>query len=263
MTLSLSAEGVTHLEGGRWQTTAAYRFLHAEDGYVGDRFDPTYARTIGAKINIHSFDLQTTYGFTNRYSMALTVPFVSGGLSSFRDHENDGIHRHTMSASGLGDARLLGNAWLFDPDKHRDGNISVSLGVKVPTGRSQARDIAYRPTGQVLIPVDIAIQPGDAGWGMLVETVAYRKLFTKAFAYGSGFYLFNPREKNSAVTTLPVYGEYRNLSVPDQYMGRVGLNYALLPQKGVSASFGGRIDGIPSRDVFGGSDGFRRPGMAV
>jgi hypothetical protein len=158
---------------------------------------------------------------------------------------------------------LLGNAWLFDPDKHRDGNIFVSLGVKVPTVRSQARDIAYRPTGQVLIPVDIAIQPGDAGWGMLVETVAYRKLFTKAFAYGSGFYLFNPREQNSAVTTLPVYGEYRNLSVPDQYMGRVGLNYALLPQKGVTASFGGRIDGIPSRDVFGGSDGFRRPGMAV
>jgi hypothetical protein len=254
MTLSLSAEGVTHLEGGRWQTTAAYRFLHAEDGYVGDRFDPTYARTIGARINIHSFDLQTTYGFTSRYSLTLTVPFVSGGVSSFRDHENDGIHRHTMSASGLGDARFLGNAWLLDPNKHRDGNISVSLGVKAPTGRLRAHDIAYRPTGQVLIPVDIALQPGDGGWGMVVETVAYQKLFTNAFAYGSGFYLFNPREKNGAVTTLPVYGEYRNLSVPDQYMGRVGLNYALLPQKGVSASFGGRIDGIPSRDVFGGSE---------
>jgi hypothetical protein len=102
MTLSLSAEGVTHLEGGRWQTTAAYRFVHAEDGYAGVRFDPTYARTIGAKVNIHSFDIQTTYGFTNRYSMTLTVPFVSGGISSFRDHENDGIHRHTISASGLG-----------------------------------------------------------------------------------------------------------------------------------------------------------------
>jgi hypothetical protein len=263
MTLSLSAEGVDHLEGGRWQTTAAYRFLHAEDGYVGDRFDPAYARTIGARINIHSFDLQTTYGFTSRYSMTLTVPFVSGGVSSFRDHENDGIHRHTMSASGLGDARLLGNAWLFDPDKHMDGNISVSFGMKAPTGRSRAHDIAYRPTGQVRIPVDIAVQPGDGGWGMVVETVAYQKLFTNAFAYGSGFYLFNPREKNGAVTTLPVYGEYRNLSVPDQYMGRVGLNFALSPQKGVTASFGARIDGIPSRDVFGGRDGFRRPGMAV
>ena len=144
-----------------------------------------------------------------------------------------------------------------------DGNISVSFGMKAPTGRSRAHDIAYRPTGQVRIPVDIAVQPGDGGWGMVVETVAYQKLFTNVFAYGSGFYLFNPREKNGAVTTLPVYGEYRNLSVPDQYMGRVGLNFALSPQKGISASFGGRIDGIPSGDVFGGSDGFRRPGMAV
>ena len=28
-------------------------------------------------------------------------------------------------------------------------------------------------------------------------------------------------------------------------------------------SFGGRIEGVPVRDAFGGSDGFRRPGYAI
>ncbi|HEY2932911.1 MAG TPA: hypothetical protein VGK99_14300 [Acidobacteriota bacterium] len=263
MALSLGDEGVTHLPGGQWQTTVAYRFLHGEDGYIGDRFDPNYASTIGAVIDIHSLDIQTTYAFNKRSSMTLTLPLVHGRISSFRDHENDGIHRHTMRGRGVGDARLLANAWLLDPGKHPDGNVSVSLGFKAPTGRSSARDRAYRPTGPVVIPVDIAIQPGDGGWGMVVESVAYGKVLPRALVYAAGFYMFNPREKNGAVTTIPVYGQYRPLSVPDQYQARVGLNYALAPQKRLSVSLGGRIDGIPSRDVFAGNDGFRRPGMAV
>ncbi len=263
MALSLSAEGISYLEPGHWQTTMAYRWLNGDEGFVGDQVDPTYKSTIGAQININSFDVQATYAFTKRFSMSLTLPIVHGSVSSFRDHENDGIHRHTMRAAGVGDFRVTGNLWLLDPDRHRDGNVSVSVGVKTPSGASEARDTAYRPTGAVVIPVDIAIQPGDSGWGLVVESVAYAKISSRLYSYGAGFYMFNPREQNDAVTTVPVYGQYRNLSVPDQYLVRAGLNFAAAPEHGLSVSLGGRIDGIPERDVIGGSGGFRRPGLTA
>lgn len=263
MALSLSGEGITYLQPGQWQTTIAYRRLTGDEGFIGDRVDPTYASTIGAQLAIHSLDLQATYAFSSRSSLSLTLPVVRGAVSSFRDHENDGIHRHTMRAAGLGDARLTWNRWLLDPSRNPAGNVSLSAGVKMPTGESRALDTAFRPDGAVEVPVDIAIQPGDGGWGVIVEGVAFRRLAARLHGYGAGFYLFSPRETNSAVTTVPVYGRHRNLSVPDQYFARAGVNYALAPGKGVSVSLGGRVDGVPARDAVGGSDGFRRPGFSI
>lgn len=263
MALGLSGEGITYLQPGQWQTTVAYRRLTGDEGFIGSRVDPTYASTIGARLAIHSLDLQATYALTSASSLSLTVPVVRGGVSSFRDHENDGIHRHTMRSAGLGDARLTWNRWLLDPSRHAGGNVSLSAGIKMPTGESRAIDTAFRPDGAVDVPVDIAIQPGDGGWGVILEGVAFRRMAPRLHAYASGFYLFNPRETNAAVTTVPVYGRYRNLSVPDQYFARAGLNYALAPRAGISASFGARADGVPARDAIGGSDGFRRPGLSV
>ena len=263
MALSLGAEGVSQLEAGQWESTIAYRYLYADTGYIGDRFDPTYNGTVGARLALHSFDLQITYAFTPRCSATLTAPFIQASGSSFREHENDGIHRHTMSAAGLGDIRLVGNAWLFDPEKHKDGNLSLGVGLKAPTGDERATDTAYKVTGPEIRPVDIALQLGDGGWGIVFEVVGYQKIVDRLFAYVAGSYLINPQEQNAAYTTVPVYGAVRNNSIPDQYLGRVGLNYAIWPEKGLSLSFGGRIDGVPTRDLVGGSEGFRRPGYAI
>src|SRR5205823_101620 len=245
-------------------TSKQYGYLTTVRGIDNVFSGSPHNETTAVLTFFNSFDMQATYAFTRRYSVSVTAPIVHGSVSSFRDHENDGIHRHTMTAAGVGDLRVVGNVWLFDPKQHHEGNISLSLGIKTPSGNSDARDTAYRPTGPAVIPVDIAIQPGDSGWGTVLEGVAFRKVSSRMYGYAAGFYLFNPREKNTrAVTTVPVYGQYRPLSVPDQYLRRVGLNYAVAPRKGLSVSLGGRVDGIPVRDVFGGSDGFRRPGMAV
>ncbi|MBI2928061.1 MAG: hypothetical protein HYY24_20495 [Verrucomicrobia bacterium] len=263
MALSLGAEGVSHLEGGQWEASVNYRYLYADEGYIGDRIDPTYKRTIGAQLTLHSIDVQATYAFNPRFSATLTIPFFSGEIASYRDHENDGIHRHTVSAGGLGDVRLVGNVWLLDPDKHKDGNISLGIGVKAPTGDEAATDTFHKTTGLETRPVDIAIQPSDGGWGIVLELIGYQKIIDRLYGYVAGSYLINPREQNSAYTTIPIYGAVRNLSVPDQYLGRVGITYAIWPEKGLSLSFGGRIDGIPARDLIGGSEGFRRPGFSV
>src|SRR5882762_1094718 len=250
MALSLGAEGVSHLEGGQWEASVNYRYLGSADGYIGDRVSPQYPQVIGAKIWIHSIDLQATYAFTPRFSISLTMPFIHGEVSSLIEH--DGV-RHTTSAGGLGDIRLVGNAWLLDPAKHKDGNISFGVGVKAPTGDEKATDTFYKSTGPEIRPVDIAIQPGDGGWGINLELVGYQKIIDRLYGYVSGFYLINPREQNSAFTSIPQYGAVRNLSVPDQYLGRVGVTYAIWPDQGLSLSFGGRIDGIPPRDLIVGS----------
>jgi len=260
MALSLGAEGVSHLEGGQWDASVNYRYLATSDGYIGDRVWPQYSQVIGAKISIQSIDLQVTYALSPRFSISLTMPFMHGELSSLIEH--DGV-RHTTSAGGLGDMRLVGNAWLLDPAKHKDGNISFGVGVKAPTGDEKATDTFYKRTGPEIRPVDIAIQPGDGGWGIDLELVGYRKIIERLYGYVSGFYLINPREQNSAFTSFPYFGTVYNLSVPDQYLGRIGINYAIWPDEGLSLSFGGRIDGIPTRDLVGGSEGFRRPGFSV
>ena len=84
--------------------------------------------------------------------------------------------------------------------------------------------------------------------------------------YFNGFYLFNPKETNQTLTRgVPVNTTSLTSfhSVADQFAARLGLNYAFAPKAGLSASLGGRIQGIPSHDLIGGDAGFRRPGYVI
>jgi hypothetical protein len=53
------------------------------------------------------------------------------------------------------------------------------------------------------------------------------------------------------------------MSVTDQYLFRGGFSHAIPGVRHLSASFGGRMVGIPVRDAFGSSNGFRRPGYII
>ncbi|MCU0326155.1 MAG: hypothetical protein MUF45_13015 [Spirosomaceae bacterium] len=73
------------------------------------------------------------------------------------------------------------------------------------------------------------------------------------------FYKLDKNKKEYIQTVNP----QTNLSVPDQYAGRIGLNYNLLPKQGFAVSLGGRIEGLPAIDLIGKSEGSRRPGYIV
>jgi hypothetical protein len=82
--------------------------------------------------------------------------------------------------------------------------------------------------------------------------------------------LLNPRELNGTETPFgddPVLTGgitgYIFDSVPDQYLARGGLTYGIWPKIGLSVSLGARIEGVPVRDLVGGSDGYRIPGYAI
>jgi hypothetical protein len=253
-----------YIGAGDWQVGLAYRWLHSDRHFIGDE-EQEHRQEMGTEVinDSHFFDVNVFYGISSRFSVGLTVPFVYSDRSSLYEHMGNasGQRDHTQ-AGGLGDVRLTGYAWLWDPEKMPKGNISLGLGPKFPTGDHYATDIFQRPTGPELRAVDQSIQPGDGGWGFTAELSGFVQIYDRLSAYVQGGYLFNPENMNGTPTyrTNP----YEQItSIPDQYFGRGGLSYFLLPSWGLSLSLGARIDGVPVRDAIGDSDGFRRPGYSI
>jgi hypothetical protein len=242
-----------------WRLTVGYRRLTADDWFVGDQLRLDLVPG-GQPLNfaIHSVDLSVTFAVSDRVNVAVTVPFVSGHLAA--NIWPDSL-RHTQSAAGLGDMSLVGSVWLLNPSTHANGNIALGVGVKAATGSNTESTPYYYRDSVVPFTAHQGIQPGDGGWGVIVQAQAYRKVFTKAFAYFSGSYLISPRALSGVAARRP--GDL-SWSVPDTYSGRLGLAYALWPDQGISVSLGSRIDGLTVRDlVGGGDDGFRQPGYVI
>ena len=108
---------------------------------------------------------------------------------------------------------------------------------------------------------DQSVQLGDGGFGFTIDTFAF-KSFKHLTIFGAATYLFNPRNTNGVPAGRPRPSE-AVMSVSDQYVGRAGVAVPIRKLRGLAFNFGGRIEGVPSSDVFGKSDGFRRPGYAV
>jgi hypothetical protein len=235
----------------------AYRRLHADQWFAGASLRES-ASPFGQPlfIDINSLDASVNYGVTDRVSLTLTLPFSHGTHSRYYADGN----RHQVRAGGLGDVSLVGNVWLRDPANHPDANLALGLGVKTPSGNNDVIDNLFLASGAVTqIPVDQSIQLGDGGWGVILQAQAFRKIVSNASGYLYGSYLLSPREKTGVPSPIPRV----RWSVPDVYSIRPGLAYALRPAQGLSLSLGSRIDGIPVRDIIGGSDGFRRPGYSL
>lgn len=251
----LVSEGVWYLEPGEWDVSFSYRYLYSDTAFTGGHeVDNSVPHT-----TIYSIDVGATYAFTRRFSATLILPST---YAESRLIQGDG-QWHSMYAAGPGDLRLLANAWLLEPAKHGTANVSVSLGVKAPTGDYSASDAFHTQAGSVIQrPVLPNIQPGDGGWGVDMELQGFAQLFKNTFAYAGGIYLSNPREQNGTEFTSPTQPPVYD-SVPDQYMVRAGLQYTIWPKKSLSVSLGARFEGVPVTDFIGGSEGFRVAGYAL
>ncbi len=259
---SLGARGFS-LQPGQWETGLSYRFLHSDDTFMGTRPVRAMKRAgTEPRLRIHSVDVLLRYGVTSRLSAALVLPVIASHQSVF--HPDGGRHE-TDSGLRPGDLRLISNFWVLDPLEHTRGNLGLGLGLKVPTGTSRTTGTFFTPAGPVVSALDISQQPSDGGWGVLVEWQAFQALYESLAAYTAGFYLFNPRNTNGVEPPQSALGpaEPFFMSVPDQFSLRAGLALPVLPRQGLTASLGARWDGMPVTDVFGDSDGFRRPGSIL
>lgn len=253
----VDGDGLMH--EGQWQVSLSYRWLYSDRHFIGRQEQPQRKANGTEVINdTHFFDLTTTYAVTKRFWLNLTVPFVYSDRSSLYEHGGQG--RHHTQAGGLGDVRMTAQYWLINPETYTDGNISIGLGFKAPTGEEDSKDFFQSATGPRYASVDSSIQPGDGGWGALVELQAFHKIYGPLSGYVNGAYMFNPEERHAITTRSGGTGFY---SIPDSYLARAGFDYAIWPSKGLSVSLGARMEGVPSEDVFGDSGGSRRPGYAV
>jgi hypothetical protein len=253
---------------GDWNFNTNYRFFRSFRHFKGTHEEPDRVSNNTEVINwSHSLDLNISYAFSDQIYGILSLPFVYNERSSLYEHGR--ANRHKSYSQGIADMRIGAGYWLFSGEKASKGNMAIGASLKLPTGDYNAQSTFYHvgPGGSPEVrPVDQSIQPGDGGFGWIIDSQGLR-FFRNGFVfYYDGFYLINPRETNGTRTfreTLnPILSNESIMAVPDQFAFRAGIFKSLFIH-GLGLSLGGRIEGVPVRDLFGGNDGFRRPGYVV
>ncbi|MFN5422649.1 MAG: hypothetical protein ACK5AO_05230 [bacterium] len=261
-----------HNDTSLWSLTINTRSFKSYKHFVGLVEQKERVENKTEVIN-HSFstDLFIQRNINSKYAIGCNIPIISNVRSSLYEHGGNNAGpagRHATHSFGIGDLRIVGYAWLKDPINMPRWNVQLGVGLKLPTGDYNYTDYFYKnDTTKILGPVDQSIQLGDGGTGMSIEVNSFYAFTHQFSVYGNFFYLSNPREQNGVSTarggtpstTSIAYGS-NTMSVPDQYMYRVGVSYM---NKHISANIAIRKDGIPAIDVIGKSGGFRRPGYVV
>jgi hypothetical protein len=250
-----------------WELNLNNRYFKSYKHFVGT-IEQKQRVEEGSEVINHSYELDITATKTLnlRWSLAVTVPIMDFARSSLYEH--DGKSRHSTHSFGIGDARFSAYRWMFDPKTSHKGNLQIGAGIKLPTGNSNYLDYFYKKAdSSVLGPVDQSIQPGDGGTGITFELNGFYNFSHVVGVYGNFFYLSNPREVNGTSTTRGGVAsasakKYNTdvMSVPDLFMTRGGV--AVMVDR-FTFSGGIRMEGLPSKDLIGGSRGFRRPGYII
>ena len=251
---------------GSWQVGTNLRYFHSYKHFRGKHEETNRVQEGTEVINDSYFlDLSFLYALSDRLSVNMVIPFVYHERSSMYEHGGNPPNglgdRHKTYAQGLGDVRVGVNYWMLDPEQNTT-NFSLGMALKVPSGNYKATSSFYNQGDNrdqtIESGVDQSIQPGDGGYGLAIESQGFHVLSESFLLSGNLYYLINPREQYS----IENRGRTRDYSVADQYAGRLGVFY-LTKLHGFGLYGGLRFEGIPSSDLFGGDEGFRRPGYIV
>jgi hypothetical protein len=260
-----------NLHKGRWETSFGYRYFRSHRHFVGsieqDGGPEAESDRRNSKVvnNVHIPSATLSYGISDRLSVSAIFPTLIAHRSSPPSSSRP-FRQHT-DARGISDSMLIGRYWLGTPSRQAHQNLSVGVGLKFPTGNEGAEDVVWimnnqtRTLASVVRPVDQSMQPGDGGFGLITEIQGFKMLGNVAL-FGSGSYLFNPKATNG-VQTFRSRQQDAIMSVADQFSARVGIGTTapFLPRLGLSLA--ARMEGVPSEDLLGSSDGFRRPGYSI
>ena len=252
-----------------------WRNQYSDKHYVGSHYEEQRT-TEGSEVinNMNLADISFGYQATKRVSLSLTIPYLMATRSQALRNSNtrELIERYQTRANGVGDIVFVARRWMLDPDTSIGGNIQLGLGFKLPTGEANVTDTfkvfsaSPAPNGTVstaVRTVDQSIQPGDGGFGIVGDVAAFKGFMEGKFViYGSGAYLAQPQTVSGVQTYRGGSGE-AIMSIGDQYLVRGGFAAPIPGTTTMSFSFGVRAEGVKVKDLFGGSEGFRRPGIAV
>jgi hypothetical protein len=173
----------------------------------------------------------------------------------------------------MGDTIIGANSWIRNPVKAPRNNLSVGLGLLMPTGKDNVQNtVNTNTTGtgaavEVTSPVDYSIQPGNGGWGLVMQWMGYQRQGKNLVFYFDGDYIAtqggtNGIQRSATLSTTQPLNNY--VAISDQYLLEAGISFPVSHVKGLSATFGPRDEGVPAYNLFPNSNaGFRRPGFAV
>lgn len=241
--------------------TTGFRVYNSFRHYVGTVYQEQRAIKHNAIVNhVDLFELDLNYQVTPRWSVIASVP----AMVASRHGQSSPLN--VYRSSGLGDVTVGAQSWIWRPPTESHGNIAFSYQLKLPTGINDAKGTKTSSNGTTTVqPFDESIQPGDGTWGFNLATQAYRELYWHTSAYFTGSWLFSPQDTTGVRTFRGAPGE-GVVSATDQYLWRGGFSRPVTGVRllrGLALSIGGRMEGVPVRDAFGSSNGFRRPGYVI
>ncbi len=241
--------------------TTGYRVYNSFRHYIGTVYQVQRQTQHSAVVNhVDLFELDLNYQLTPRLSLIATVP----GMEATRHGQSSPLN--VYRSGGIGDVTVGVQSWVFRPPTENHGNVNISAQLKLPTGINDAKGYKINSDGSMTLePFDESIQPGDGTWGFSLATEAYHPVIWETSAYFTGSWLFSPQDTTGVKTFRPAPGE-GVVSATDQYLWRGGFSRPVTGVRllrGLALSIGGRMEGVPVRDAFGSSNGFRRPGYVI
>jgi hypothetical protein len=250
-----------YLAPGEWNFDIGYRHQFSYIHFVGP-VEQSYRVQDGTevenKINLENFT--ATYQLSPRFSLEADLPLLTASR-----HTNDSAIIYT--SAGIGDMSFVATGWIWNPNKHSRGNIQLGLGILLPTGKDDVANTVDTGGGKTTTTVvDYSIQPGQGGWGIPLQWSAYRNWLGSQF-YFNGSYTAMLEDINGVLRSSalnPVTLTQYN-AIMDQYLVEGGVAHPISRVRGLTVTFGPRLEGVPARNLFptGNDLGFRRPGFAV
>lgn len=250
-----------------FQITVGERHQFSYQHYVGDVYQEYRAQQgtqVENRINLLTTNL--TYQWTPRISFEIDAPW----LFASRKSQSSPIK---YAASGVGDTIVGFNTWIRNPEHAARANASVGLGLLMPTGNDDVTNtVNTNTTGtgapvEVTAPVDYSIQPGNGGWGMVIQWAGFTQIAKSMTFYTDGDYIATQGGTNGVqrgATLNPAQPLNNYAAISDQYLLEAGVLVPVRAESGLAATFGPRDEGVPAKNLFPVSnDGFRRPGFAV
>jgi hypothetical protein len=266
--------GSSDLQPGTWNVTFTGRNSTADKHYNGTERQIQREREQTYVVNRqNSLTATLSYQFSPRISLNASVPWVEASWGIPSPRAGGPRARANENARGLGDITTLARVSIFNPlTTHRTWNLQVGGGVKLPTGNNEATDVFPDGSGNNNVEryVDLSVHPGDGGWGAIFDLQGY-KMMGRVTAFGSGTWLANPRNTGTASRgNLVMNANPSNVNtVSDQFVFRAGTAVSIFQRatdtgvRQISATIAWRMEGVPRYDLFGRSDGFRRPGVEM
>jgi hypothetical protein len=230
-----------------------YRVFSSNKYFIGtNQID----RSSAVENHQNIWDVGVNYQATPRWSVIADVPIFDGSRDQI--YPPKGIFR----VAGIGDITVGAQTWVFRPPTESNGNVAFNFSLKLPTGLNDATGPALLNGQIVQATADQSLQPGDGTWGFVLGTQAFRQVWWQTMLYLQGSWLFSPEDTTGVATFRHQPGQ-GVMSATDQYLFRAGVSHGVPKIRRLSLSFGARWEGVPAHDVFGESDGFRRPGYIV